>query len=270
MTGLATVMLSVIDSGEQITFWICGSLALIGALGMVLSRKAVHSALWIAMTMINLACLYMAQGALFLGMVQIIVYTGAVMMLFLFVLMLVGVDSSDSVVETIRGQRLAAGLAGLAFALMLIAVVSRVTLGDVGTQGADAVYGGNMQGIAALIFGKYLLAFEVTSALLITAAIGAMILAHREHIEPKKEQKDLSKERFLSGEHPGSLPPPGVYARHNAVDTPALLPDGTLAENSVPASLRARGSIRTVDRALGDEVHELAAGDGSLEGEELR
>ncbi len=84
------------NTGETVTFWVCASLAVLGALGMVLSRKAVHSALFIALTMINLAVLYVAQDALFLGMVQVIVYTGAVMMLFVFVLMVVGVDASDS------------------------------------------------------------------------------------------------------------------------------------------------------------------------------
>jgi NADH-quinone oxidoreductase subunit J len=109
---------TAVNTGEAVVFWICSVLAVAGALGMVLSRKAVHSALWIALTMINLAILYVANSAPFLGMVQVIVYTGAVMMLFLFVLMVVGVDSSDSLIETIKGQRLAAlvlgiGLAGL-------------------------------------------------------------------------------------------------------------------------------------------------------------
>lgn len=98
--------------GEAIVFWVSGTLAVIGALGMVISKKAVHSALFIALTMINLAILYVANAAPFLGMVQIIVYTGAVMMLFLFVLMVVGVDSSDSLIETIKGQRVAAFLLG--------------------------------------------------------------------------------------------------------------------------------------------------------------
>ena len=86
---------------------------------MVISKKAVHSALFIALTMINLAILYVANAAPFLGMVQIIVYTGAVMMLFLFVLMVVGVDSSDSLIETIKGQRAAALLFGVGFSILL-------------------------------------------------------------------------------------------------------------------------------------------------------
>ena len=108
-------------SGEDWTFWISGSFAVIGALGLVLSRKAVHSALWVAFTMINLAVLYIANGAPFLGMVQIIVYTGAVMMLFLFVLMVVGVDSSDSLIETLKGQRIAAVLFGLGLPALRVA-----------------------------------------------------------------------------------------------------------------------------------------------------
>ena len=110
-----------VGTGEAIVFWVSGTLAVIGALGMVISRKAVHSALFIALTMINLAILYVANSAPFLGMVQIIVYTGAVMMLFLFVLMVVGVDSSDSLIETIKGQRVAAFLLGVGFSILLIA-----------------------------------------------------------------------------------------------------------------------------------------------------
>ena len=96
------------STGEAIVFWVCAIVAIVGALGMLMSKRAVHSALFIASTMISLAVLYVAQAAPFLGMAQIVVYTGAVMMLFLFVLMLIGVDSSESLVETIRGQRVAA------------------------------------------------------------------------------------------------------------------------------------------------------------------
>ena len=262
-------------TGEQIAFWICATLAVVGGLGMVLSRKAVHSALFIAMTMVNLAILYIVQGAVFLGMVQIIVYTGAVMMLFLFVLMVVGVDSSDSLVETIRGQRTAAVLAAVAFGALLVATVGRASVGDVGVEDANLHYGGNLQGIAALVFGHYLLAFEVTAALLITAAIGAMILAHRERYEPRKSQRDLSEARFREPGHPGGPPPPGVYARHNAVDIPALLPDGSMAEVSVPESLQARGGVRVNDLKAAQEVAQLAAGESAVDetvgaGEESR
>ena len=88
--------------GEAVAFWILGPVALAGGLGMVFSRNAVHSALWLVLTMLSLGGLYMVQSAPFLGFTQIIVYTGAIMMLFLFVLMLVGRESSDSVVEVLR------------------------------------------------------------------------------------------------------------------------------------------------------------------------
>nr|WP_279580720.1 NADH-quinone oxidoreductase subunit J [Fodinicola feengrottensis] len=93
---------------ETVLFFIIGPVALIGAIGMVLARNAVHSALFLVLTMASLGVFYLIQAGPFIGMVQIIVYTGAIMTLFLFVLMLIGRDSSDSVVETLRGQKVAA------------------------------------------------------------------------------------------------------------------------------------------------------------------
>ena len=256
-----------VGTGEAIVFWVCGTLAVLGALGMVISRKAVHSALFIALTMINLAILYVANSAPFLGMVQIIVYTGAVMMLFLFVLMVVGVDSSDSLIETIKGQRVAALLMGIGFSVLLIAGIGNglAESSSVGLAEANAAQGGNVEGLAALMFSDYVVAFQVTAALLITAALGAMILTHRERWLPKKTQRELSQERFASGQHPGQLPPPGVYARSNAVDTPALLPDGSTSDLSVPEPLRARDDIREVNAAELDEVRQLASGNAAMD-----
>jgi len=254
-----TATLAAQNTGEAAVFWICGALAVLGALGMLFSRKAVHSALFLAMTMINLAILYVSLSAPFLGMVQVIVYTGAIMMLFLFVLMVVGVDSSDSLIETVKGQRPAAILFGLGFGVLLVGLLGSGTSDmPVGSLAeANAARGGNVQGIAELIFTRYVFAFEVTSALLITAALGAMILTHREHDEPIPSQRDRSKARFAGG-HPSPLPPPGVYARHNAVDTPALLPDGSVAEISVPRPMALRHS--DVDRVDVEEVDDVAAG----------
>ena len=104
---------------------------------------------------------------------------------------------------------------------------------------AQANAGGNVQGLAVLIFTQYLWAFELTSALLITAALGAMVLAHRERFERRKTQRELAHERFLPGGHPTTLPNPGVYARNNAVDIAARLPDG-----SALRAVRQRASCR--------------------------
>ena len=251
----------------MIAFWILAPLMVAAALGMLFAPKAVHAALLLAVVMIGLAVLYLVQDAPFLFAVQIIVYTGAILMLFLFVMMLVGVDASDSVVETIRAQRLMATVLGLLLGVTLVVGVTQVSVGAItGLDVANA--DGNVEGLAQLLFSKYVFAFEATSALLITAALGAMVLAHRERIVPKLTQADLAAGRIRdyaeSGKHPGPLPAPGVYARHNAVDTPALLPDGTPAPSSVSRVLAARGTIRSAPR-MADDIDQLTReiGDGT-------
>ncbi len=222
---------------EAIVFWVLAAVAVAGAIGVVAAPKAVYSAIALAVTMIALAVLYIAQGAPFLGVVQVVVYTGAVMMLFLFVVMLIGVDSSEMLVETLRGQRVAAIGVGVGFGILLIAGIGNISsTGFVGLTQANG--NGNVEGLAALIFTQYLWAFELTGALLITAALGAMVLAHRERFEHRKTQRELAAERFAPGGHPGTLPNPGVYARHNAVDVPAMLPDGSGSELSVSGVLQ--------------------------------
>ncbi|KKF00600.1 NADH-quinone oxidoreductase subunit J [Mycolicibacterium obuense] len=250
--------------GEAVLFWVLGAVAVIGALGVVSAPKAVYSAISLAVTMIALAVLYIAQNAPFLGVVQVVVYTGAVMMLFLFVLMLIGVDSSESLVETLRGQRVSAIVVGVGFGVLLIAGIGTVsTNGFTGLAQANAPSSGrsaslasegNVEGLAVLLFTKYLWAFELTGALLITAALGAMVLAHRERFERRKTQRELAIERFAPGGHPTTLPNPGVYARHNAVDVPARLPDGRGSELSVSAILQIRpvpGDDRPADTTNG-------------------
>ena len=239
ITVLAAETLTQTSTAEAAVFWIFGAIARAGAIGVVAAPKAVYAAMFLATTMISLAVLYVAQDAVFLGVVQVVVYTGAVMMLFLFVLMLIGVDSGQSLMETIRGQRLAAIAAGLGFGVLLIAGIGTMsTSGFVGLSAANA--GGNVEGLADLIFTRNLWAFELTSALLITAALGAMVLAHRERFEARKTQRELAVERFRDGSRATPLPNPGVYARHNAVDSMARLPDGSDDESSVSVTLRGR------------------------------
>ncbi|MEV6567121.1 NADH-quinone oxidoreductase subunit J [Streptomyces kronopolitis] len=254
MTALAAAA-SVTSTGEAVQFWILGTVAVAGALCTILMRRAVHSALSLAGTMIVLAVFYLANGAYFLGVVQIVVYTGAIMMLFLFVVMLVGVTAADSLKETLKGQRwLAAGL-GIGFGVLLIAGIGNASLKEFNGLG-EANAGGNVQGLAALIFTKYVFAFEITGALLITAAVGAMVLTHRERTERARTQREQSEARVREGKQVPPLPAPGVYARHNAVDIPGLLPDGTTSELSVSPTLRERGQVRDVS---GESLAELRA-----------
>ncbi|MBO0825731.1 MAG: NADH-quinone oxidoreductase subunit J [Actinobacteria bacterium] len=224
----------------MLTFWVLAIASVAAALGMVLARRAVHCALLLAVVMLSLAVFYAMEGAPFLAFVQVIVYTGAVLMLFLFVLMIVGITAADSIIETIRGQRMWAALGGIAMLVLLSLTIGHAVIGPAGPNSAK--FGNaNVSALSNLLFTKYVYPFEITSALLITAAVGAMVLAHRERIRPKPTQRELAAQR-IAGSHPTPLPGPGTYAQHNAVDMPALLPDGSQSELSVSPVLSGGGA----------------------------
>ncbi len=231
---------------EQIVFWILAPLALLGAVGMVFAKVAVHSALWLVVTMLCLGCLYIVQQAEFLGFAQIIVYTGAIMMLFLFVLMLTGRDAGDSVIEVLRGQRVAATCVGLGLVVLLVAILVRAfgSVVPVGLGGALADRGA-VGSLAALLFTDYLFPFELTSALLITAAVGAMVLAHVERTKGDRVSQRQRVAQRMRSDRMSPLPGPGVFATSSSNATPALLPDGSIA----PGSLS-----RLVDLAVSERV----------------
>ncbi|WP_408639152.1 NADH-quinone oxidoreductase subunit J [Nocardiopsis endophytica] len=224
---------------ESVAFWTIGAVVLAAAAGVVLSRKAVYSALMMAVVMLGLAVFYGMNQAPFLMVVQIVVYTGAVLMLFLFVLMLVGVSSADSLVETIRGQRVLAGAVAVCFLLALGLGLTRITGAEPAGLGAAAAAGGTVPAIASEVVFRYVIAFEATGALLITAVLGALVLAHAARTSERRTQRQLARERVLGG-HPTPLPGPGTYARHNAIDMPALLPDGSVSRLSLNPVLAAR------------------------------
>src|ERR1700684_1654057 len=230
------------------------------ALAMILVRRAVHCALMLAVVMLSLATFYAMQGAPFLAFVQIIVYTGAVLMLFLFVIMLIGISSADSVTETIKGQRMAAGVVASGFFLILILGVGHAALGPA-TPATAANGTNNLSGLATLIFTTYVFPFEVTGALLITAALGAMVLAHRERTTPRPTQRQLAARRLVSG-HLAPDPSPGVYALHDSADRPALLPDGTTSEASVSSALSPRDPDDDPRFVPPDQVLEITAESG--------
>ena len=229
-------------------FWTLAPIMVLAALGMVVARKPVHSALFLAVIMISLAVQYASMQAPFLFVVQIIVYTGAILMLFLFVVMLVGVDTSESLADTLRSHRVASTIAAIGIGVMLVVAVGHaVTVGNIGTDAAvgleraNAAHGDNVHSLAVLIFTQYVIPFEATSALLITAALGTMVLAHGERLHRKKGQPERMSDRmdaYLNdGAQLASHPAPGVYARSNEIGAPALLPDGTVAKASVSKAL---------------------------------
>jgi len=207
------------------------------------------------------------------------VYTGAIMMLFLFVLMMVGRDSSDSVVEVLRGQRLWAGVLGVGLAGLVVGIVARALnqVSSVGLSGPNSTNGGNVSQIGRLLFTDFLFPFELTSALLITAAVGAMVLAYtgRGAKGAKRTQRELMVARFR-GQHdrPSPLPGPGVFATANSVATPALLPDGSIAPESLseiiestPVDEFEHDLAEVADAETGPDAHSLT---GSTEHEEVR
>ncbi|MEY3325698.1 MAG: hypothetical protein RL694_585 [Actinomycetota bacterium] len=234
-------------TGESVLFWVLAPLAVAAAIAMLFMKKAVHSAILLAWVMITLAIFYIALEAPFLGIVQIVVYTGAVMMLFLFILMLVGVDSSDSLVEKIKGLRSVAIFTVLGFVAALTSLIARTDNGQAPVGLGEANAGGNVEGIAQLIFSDYVWAFEVISALLITAALGAMVLGHSEKsgvAKTSQRARSIARFRGKSIATAAGLPGSGVYARNNAVDLPALLPDGKPSDLSIAEVLHRRGDVQ--------------------------
>ena len=254
------------STGEAALFWVVAPLMVIGALGLVFARKAVYAAMCVIFVMVCLAVLYVAQDAPFLGIVQIVVYTGAVMMLFIFVLMLVGVDASSSVVETIKGQKWIGLLMGAGLGVLLVTIISRATFAPAkGLTEANADT--NPVGLARILVQDFVFDLEVVAILLVTAALAALVLTHRQRLTPKIGQKERADARVKTGSHLVNLPAPGVYARHNAMDVPALDPYGNPIEASVSRVLRIRGQEQAVTEKLALEAavnrRALESGEGS-------
>ena len=166
---------------EAIVFWVIAPISVVSGVGMVLARNAVHSALLLIVNFFTLAVFFLILGSPFLFVVQIIVYAGAIMVLFLFVIMLLGVDRRDSLKERVLAQRWLALLLGAALiAEVVLAVRAGIGFGNHGAAGfARLNRGGNVQALARVLFNSYFFPFEVTSVLLIVAAIGAMLHGRR-------------------------------------------------------------------------------------------
>jgi NADH-quinone oxidoreductase subunit J len=169
-------------AADQIVFWVFAPISIGSAIAMLFQRNAVHAALFLIVNFFTLAVFFLVLGAPFLFAVQIIVYAGAIMVLFLFVIMLLGVDRDESLAERLKGQRPLAILLGVGLlAELVFAIRAGVGFAAKGPVDFDAAVnrGGNAQALARVLFRDYFLPFEVTSVLLIVAAIAAMVLAQR-------------------------------------------------------------------------------------------
>ena len=191
---------------DTIVFVLAALVILSGALGVILARNPVHSALMLIMTLFGVAVVFVAQEAHFLAAVQVIVYAGAIVVLFLFVIMLLGVDQADSIeTEPIGGQRPAAGVVALASVGLLVLLAVRavqVSSGARSTSSALDGEGTNLEKLARVLFTDYLFAFEATSALLVIAVVGAVVLARKpaaEDVQDRKGEGALGRTRSGSG-----------------------------------------------------------------------
>jgi NADH-quinone oxidoreductase subunit J len=177
-------LLGVSSFVDRLTFGVGAAIVVIGAVGVVISRNPVHAALMLVMTLFGVAVLFIEEGANFLAAVQVIVYAGAIVVLFLFVIMFLGVDREENLVEEpLPFQRpLAVGLMVLGIAgLLLLGIGSRWSVGPQSVAGPAANQpGGDVAALGRSVFTTYLFPFEITAALLVIAVVGAVVLARRQ------------------------------------------------------------------------------------------
>jgi NADH-quinone oxidoreductase subunit J len=168
---------------DNVVFWVFAPISIGSAIAMLFQRNAVHAALFLIVNFFTIAVFYLVLGAPFLFAVQIIVYAGAIMVLFLFVIMLLGVDREESLVERLRGQRTLAVVLGAGIALELFFAI-RAGIGFATRAPANfdevANEGGNAVALSRVLFRTYFVPFEVTSVLLIIAAVAVVVLASRQ------------------------------------------------------------------------------------------
>ena len=205
-------------------FVVSAAVILTGAFGVILARNPVHSALWLVMTLFGVAVLFVEQQAHFLAAVQVIVYAGAIVVLFLFVIMLLGIDQADVLDEPLPAQRPLAIVVGLALfaGVLLFAQILQPT-GESAARGSatqgDVV---NVERVARSLFTDFLWPFEITSALLVIAVVGAVVLARRGGPGTQFDDDDADVEVPVSenGSHPrvgpGSDEGPATVLEHEA------------------------------------------------------
>lgn len=246
-------------TGEAILFWVTAFVMVSGALGVLFFKKAAYSAISMVTVMVGLAVLYFAQSAPFMGVVQIVVYTGAIMMLFLFVLMMIGLQATDEYLNQNRANILVASLGGLVLAVALGAIVWATYFPPAKDYTANPYSDEPVQELARTLFTNFWFSMELAAALLITAALGAVLLTHGDRLTPRHTQKHVVEAKMqayaASGRHVGQHTAPGVYARSTSTDVGALSGE-TLkpVPDSIPRVLRVRG----LDRSLGSLDPELA------------
>lgn len=252
MTGVPAVAPTALTQdghlglGEAIVFGVVALVTVACGIGVLTAKRAVNAAINMIGIMISLAVLYIVNESPFMGITQVVVYTGAVMTLVLFVIMLVGVGGDEPVgaAGTVmrRPVLILLGL-GLGLAGALTAVVWRSTLPTPAGLKDSAKAAPDL--LAVTLYHDHVVTMELTAILLIVAAVGALTLTHRQRIRARLSQRAVAAGKMqdyaAKGAHPGQKPMPGVYASTNSAAAPALDAQGEAVEESVPRVLRARG-----------------------------
>lgn len=230
--------------GEAIVFMVVALVTVACGIGILIAKRAVTAAINMIGIMISLAVLYIVNESPFMGITQVVVYTGAVMTLVLFVIMLVGVGGDEPVgaAGSVMRRPLLI-LLGLGLAGVLTAVVWRTVFPTPAGLKDGAKAAPDL--LAVTLYNDHVVTMELTAILLIVAAVGALTLTHRQRIRARLDQRHMAANKMQAyaskGVHPGQKPMPGVYASTNSAAAPALGADGEVVEGSVPRVLRARG-----------------------------
>lgn len=261
------------STGEIILF-ACTAIVMVAcALGVLFFKKAAHSVICMVGVMLGLAVLYIANNAPFLGVAQIVVYTGAIMMLFLFVIMLIGIGTSDDYARQSHGAIVAAVLGGLGLIVIVTTAILKSVPDTYAAQEVDPYSNQPITDLAITLFQEHWLSMELAGCLLISAAVGAMLLTRSDRLGPKVTQLQTARNKMRAfgekGARIGQLPAPGVYAQSNAADVPAVSGEtlGPL-EESVPRVLRVRGLARTIGEVTPEVSEQLALARNEADGSE--
>jgi NADH-quinone oxidoreductase subunit J len=171
---------------DAVIFFVCAAAALVGAVGVIISRNPVHSALWLLLTMLTMAVFFLMQDADLVAIIQIVVYASAIVVLFLFVITLLGVDQHESLTEPIRFQRPLALALGALLLAQVIAIAGNdwATGARSSTAPLEGPRTGNVETLARALFTDYIWAFEITAVLLVIAVVGGVVLARRSSHSP--------------------------------------------------------------------------------------
>ncbi len=245
--------------GEALLFWSVAVIMVAAAIGVLIFRKAAYAALSMVTMMVGMAVLFFALEAPFNGAVQVIVYTGAIMMLFLFVIMMIGLGATDGYREQRKGYIITAVVLGIALAVFTVGALLHSTVVGPGKIELNPYSNAPVTSLAFSLFQNHWFTIQLSAMLLITAALGAILLTHSDRLGPKFNQANTAAARMteyrVRGIHPGQEAAPGVYSKTNAIGFPAVAGD-TLApvESSVPRVLRLRG----LDQPLGSVSPDVA------------